>query len=244
MREWITGRNPVFETMLARRRHFFQVQVAKGVQEKGRLLDIIGMAQAMHIPVNRIPRQEIETLGGNPQGVALETSPYPYSDLGEILGVAAKRGELPFLLILDVIQDPQNLGTLLRSAETMGIHGVLLPLRQAAGVTASVVHASAGASEHLRIAQTNLAQAIETLKKADVWVIGLEGSSEAVPIEQMRLDGALALVVGSEGEGLRELTRKSCDALVSLPMRGKIGSLNAAAAGTIALYLAARARQK
>jgi 23S rRNA (guanosine2251-2'-O)-methyltransferase len=134
------------------------------------------------------------------------------------------------------------LGTLLRTAEIVGVHGVLLPLRHTVTVTPAVVHASSGASEHLLIAQSNLSQALETLKREDVWVVGLEGSSQALLPDQVRLDGPLALVVGSEGEGMRSLVRASCDLLMRLPMRGQIESLNAAVAGSVALYLAWQAR--
>jgi 23S rRNA (guanosine2251-2'-O)-methyltransferase len=131
---------------------------------------------------------------------------------------------------------------LLRSGEIVGIHGVLLPFRHAAGVTPAVANASSGASEHLLIAQANLAQAIEQLKEAGVWVVGLEGSPDAQPIETVNLAGPLALVVGGEGEGMRQLVAKSCDLRVRLPMQGKIDSYNAAVAGSIALYLAWQSR--
>jgi 23S rRNA (guanosine2251-2'-O)-methyltransferase len=141
-----------------------------------------------------------------------------------------------------MIQNPQNLGTLLRTAEAVGVHGVLMPLARAVGVTPAVVTASAGASEHLLVASINLAQALETLKEEGAWVIGLEGGREAVPVEKVNLKGPLVLVVGSEGEGMRLLTRKSCDVLLKLPMRGQIESLNAAVAGSIVLYMAQMAR--
>ena len=244
MKEWILGRNPVYEVLRARRRQPFRLLVAQGAEEKGRLAQIIQLAAAHKLPVERAPRPRLEAMGENSQGVALETSGYPYSDLTEILFLAETRQEALFVLILDVIQDPQNLGTLLRTAEAAGVHGVLLPLRRAAGVTPAVAHASSGACEHLLVAQANLHQAIETLKKAGAWVIGLEGSPEAQPIEKTRLEGPLALVVGSEGEGMRLLVRSSCDLLVRLPMLGQIESLNAAVAGSIVLYSALQARQK
>ena len=146
-------------------------------------------------------------------------------------------------MLLDVIQNPQNLGTLLRTAEAVGVHGVILPLRRSAEVTPAVVSASAGASEHMLVVQANLAQAMDELKEAGAWIIGLEGSEQAKPVEQVRLDGPLALVVGSEGEGMRDLVRKKCDDLISLPMRGRIELLNAAVAGSVVLYLALQARR-
>lgn len=242
MKEWIYSRNAVYECLRARRRHFFRLRVAQGAQEKGRLSEILQLAAARKIPLERTPRQQLDSLSENHQGVALETSAYPSSSLPEILEFAAQQGEAPFILLLDTLQDPQNLGTLLRTAEAVGVHGVLLPFRHTAVVTPAVVNASSGASEHLRVAQLNLAQAIEQLKQAGLWVIGLEGGPEAQPPERLRLDGPLALVVGSEGEGMRRLVRQSCDALLALPMRGQVESLNAAVAGSVALYLALHAR--
>jgi len=242
MKEWVYGRNAVYETLRARRRQPFRLRLAQGIEEKGRLAEIIRLAQERRLPVERVPRASLEQLSSGHQGVALEVSPYIYSDLPRILKIAMKSEEAPFVLLLDALQDPQNLGALLRTAEAVGVHGVLLPLRQTATVTPAVVNASAGACEHLRVAQMNLAQAITTLKEAGVWVIGLDAGPGAQPPEKVRLDGPLALVVGSEGSGMRELVRRSCDVLLRLPMRGQVASLNAAAAGSIALYLALQAR--
>jgi 23S rRNA (guanosine2251-2'-O)-methyltransferase len=245
MKEWITGRNPVFETLRARRRNFFRLQVASGVEEKGRLEEILRLAGLHKIPVTRVQRQVLDTLSDSHQGVALEVSEYPYANMADILDCAEQRQEPPFILILDLLQNPQNLGTLMRTAEAVGVHGILIPLRRAAGVTPAVVQASSGASELLLVAQVNIAQAIDTLKQdAGVWVMGLEGSPEAQPYDTARLDGPLALVVGSEGEGMRDLVRRSCDLLLSLPMRGNIESLNAAVAGSIVLYKALSDRER
>lgn len=244
MKEWIIGRNPIYEVIRARRRQPIRLLVAAGVEEKGRLLEILQLAVARKLPVIRVSRQQLDPLGEGHQGMALEVGGYPYAALQDILALARKRAEPLFVLMLDMIQNPQNLGTLLRSAEAVGVHGVVIPLARAAEVTPAVVHASAGASEHLLIAQANLAQALATFKEeADAWAIGLEGGPEAQPIAQVRLDGALALVVGNEGEGMRSLVRKSCDALVRLPMLGQIESLNAAVAGSIVLYRALEARR-
>ncbi len=242
MREWITGRNPVWEVLHARRRHPFRLRIAQGAEEKGRLAEIIQVCSANSLPIERVPRSTLDSLSSGHQGVALEASGYPYSTLLDILDQAAQRQEPHFLLILDALQDPQNLGTLLRTAEAVGVHGVLLPLRRTATVTPAVVNASSGASEHLHVAQTNLAQAITTLKSENIWVIGLDIGPQALAPDQVHLDGSLALVVGSEGSGLRQLTLKSCDLLLRLPMRGQIASLNAAVAGSITLYLAWQAR--
>ena len=238
MREWISGRNPVYEVLRAGRRHPFRLRLAQGVEQQGRVGEILKMAQTKKAALERVPRSALDSLSSNHQGVALEASGYPYSGLPDMLDHAASRAEPLFVLILDTLQDPQNLGTLLRTAEACGVHGVLLPLRQTATVTPAVVHASSGASEHLLIAQANLAQAIARLKEAGAWVVGLESGPQGQPLEQVRLDGPLALVVGSEGEGMRPLVRSSCDLLLRLPMGGQIGSLNAAVAGSIALFLA------
>jgi 23S rRNA (guanosine2251-2'-O)-methyltransferase len=242
MREWISGRNPVYEVLRAGRRHAFHLQIVQGAQEKGRLEEILRICRQRNLPVEHVPRGQLDASSPNNQGVALEVSGYPYSDLSDMLALAEERGEPPLLLVLDTMQDPQNLGTLLRTAEVVGVHGVLLPLRHTVTVTPAVVHASSGASEHLLIAQANLAQALETLKQENVWVVGLEGSPQAQTPDQVRLDGPLALVVGSEGEGMRALVRSSCDLLLCLPMRGQIESLNAAVAGSVALYLVWQAR--
>ncbi len=190
MREWIYGRNPVYETLLARRRHLFRLLVAEGAQEKGRLAEIQRLCQEQKLPVERVSRQRLQSLDENHQGVALEASGYPYSNLEDILLLAESRAEPLFVLILDALQDPQNLGTLLRTAEVVGVHGVLLPLRHTVTVTPAVVSASSGASEHLLVAQMNLAQAIGELKEAGAWVVGLEGSQTAERVDQVRLDGA------------------------------------------------------
>lgn len=243
MKEWIAGRNPVYEVLRARRRDVFRLLVAAGVEEKGRLAEIIRMAQQRRLTVERVPRQRLDAFDENHQGVALEASGYPYAALPDILDQAATRDEPLFVLALDMLQNPQNLGTVLRSAEAVGIHGVLMPLRRAAGVTPAVVHASSGASEHLLVAQANLAMTLDTLKQAGAWVIGLAGEEDAQPAHQVRLDGPLVLVVGNEGEGMRSLVRQHCDVLLKLPMRGQIESLNAAVAGSVVLYMALAARQ-
>ena len=242
MREWIYGRNPAYEVLLAGRRHSFRLRIAQGVQEKGRLADILQLCANRNIPVERVPRSHLDSITTGHQGVVIEVNGYPYIALPDILEIAAQKDEPPFILILDTLQDPQNLGTLLRTAEIVGIHGVVIPLRRTATVTPSVVSASSGASEHLLIAQANLSQTIATLKENDVWVIGLESSPEASLPGQMNLGGGLALVVGSEGTGMRPLVRASCDLLLRLPMRGRVDSLNAAVAGSIALYMMWQAR--
>lgn len=242
MKEWITGRNPVYEALRAKRRQAFRLLVAKGIKPEGQLPQILQIAQARRLPIEEVPRAQLDALANHHQGVALEASSYPYAALEDLLINSQRQPEPPFFLLLDALQDPQNLGSLLRTAEAMGVHGVVLPSRQAAQITPAVVHASSGASEHLLIAQYNLAQAIERMKQLDIWIYGLDQApSSKTPVE-LRFDVGLALVVGNEGTGMRQLVRQSCDELLRLPMVGKIESLNAAVAGSIALYLARQAR--
>jgi len=165
-------------------------------------------------------------------------------DIADILENAKDKNEPLFVLLLDTLQDPQNFGTLLRTAEAVGVHGIILPLARTVEVTPAVVNASSGASEHLLVAQSNLVQAIETLKEAGAWVVGLDEDARSQTPDKVRLDGGLAIVVGSEGEGIRPLVRQKCDFLLRLPMRGQIESLNAAVAGSIVLYLASLTRNK
>lgn len=240
MKEFIYSRNAVYETLRAGRRQVFQLLLAEGAQEKGRLTEIAGLAQQRKIPTQKVPRPRLDKIHANHQGVALEVSGYPYADLTDSLELAGQRKEQPFLLLLDSLNDPQNFGTLLRTAEAVGVHGVVIPLARTVEVTPAVVNASSGASEHLLIAPGNLSQVIDQLKREDVWIAGLDQDGDAVSGTgaDRRLRGALGLVVGSEGEGMRPLVRSKCDFLLKLPMRGQVESLNAAVAGSVALYLA------
>lgn len=242
MREWITGRNPVMEVLEAERRQVFRILLATGVEEKGRIADLLHVAKNRKIPVERIARDRLDRLGENPQGVALEVGEYPYVDLADIVDRASTVGEELFVLVLDLIQNPQNLGTLLRTAEAAGVHGVVIPQHRAAGVTPAVVTASAGASEHMLVTQGNITRILDQLKQAGAWVVGLAGDETSSGQGEISLSGPLAIVVGNEGEGIRPLVRQSCDFLLSLPMRGKIESLNAAVAGSIVLYQVLTAR--
>ncbi|MGQ9585291.1 MAG: 23S rRNA (guanosine(2251)-2'-O)-methyltransferase RlmB [Anaerolineae bacterium] len=239
MHEYLYGRNAVREALLAGRRQCFALHHLPGHE-------LALLARERGIPCHAADRARLGQLAGDRhhQGAVLETSPYPYAELEDVLAAAQAAGELPFLLLLDLLQDPQNLGTLLRTAEAVGVHGVVLPERCAAGVTPAVVNASSGATEWLRIAQvTNLARTMGTLAERGIWLVGLESVPEAALLDQVDWPKAVALVVGSEGEGLRRLTRARCDLLVRIPMRGRITSLNAAVAGSIALYAAWRGRK-
>ncbi len=240
MKEFIYSRNAVYETLRAKRRQVFSLLLAENIQDTGRLGEIVNLAQQHKCKIEQASRPRLDKIHPNHQGVVLEASGYPYRSLDEMLGLAHERGEAPFILLLDTLNDPQNFGTLIRTAEAVGVHGIIIPLARTVEVTPAVVNASSGASEHLLIGQMNLAQAIEILKENDVWIAGLDQAGEIVKKTggKSPLRGALGLVVGSEGEGMRPLVRKSCDFILKLPMQGKIESLNAAVAGSVALYLA------
>ena len=241
MRELVYGRNPVYECLRAGRRDVFKLLVAQGAQEKGTLAQTLKLAGDKRIAVQRVPRAQLDRISDGHQGVAAEVSGYPYLALDEFLTV----GQSPLLLVLDCIQDPQNLGTLLRTAEAVGVGGVVIAQNRAASITPAVVNASSGATEHLRIARvTNITRALEELKGRGVWVVGLEDESDAQDYATADLRGPLAIVVGSEGEGIRRLVHETCDFVVKLPMLGKVTSLNAAVAGSIVLYETLRQRRQ
>lgn len=241
MKEFIYSRNAVYETLRAKRRQVFRLEIAQGVQEKGRILEILQMARERKIPILQAPRAGMDKIHPAHQGVILEASGYPYRNLSDVLDLARKRGEPPFLLLLDTLNDPQNFGALLRTAEAVGVHGVILPLARTVAVTPAVVNASSGASEHLLIVQANLAQVMDELKEQNVWFAGLDEDGDPISVgatHESPLQGATGIVVGSEGEGIRPLVKSKCDFLVRLPMQGQVESLNAAVAGSVALYLA------
>jgi 23S rRNA (guanosine2251-2'-O)-methyltransferase len=247
MREILYGRQPVREVLRAQRRQVFRLLQAKGQKPAGIVSEILSLARRQGVAVQAVTREELDRLGGevNHQGLAAEVSGYPYAGLEDLLDVAGQAGDSPFLLLLDHVQDPQNLGSLLRSAEAAGVHGVVIPRRRAATVTPAAVRASAGAAEHVRVALvTNLVRAMESLKEEGVWLAGLEGLPDAQPYFEADLSGPLGLVVGSEGQGLARLVRETCDYLIKLPMQGQVGSLNAGVAGAIALYEARRQRDQ
>jgi 23S rRNA (guanosine2251-2'-O)-methyltransferase len=240
--EWLYGRHAVLEVLRAGRRNVRRIYLGTGVRRAGSAADILELAQQLGCPVGEAAPGTFERLGPvNHQGVAAETGPYPYVDLDRILPSQADSDAL--YLVLDHLQDVQNLGTLLRTAEAMAVTGVLLPDRRAASITPAAVNASAGAVEHLAIASVgNLPQTLEALKRASVWVVGLHTSADAVPLGRASLGGPLALVIGAEGAGLSRLVREHCDWLLSIPMYGRVASLNASVAGSIALVAARQAR--
>lgn len=241
----IYSRHGVRECLRAKRRSFQKLWLAEGVDDAPVLREIQQLAQSARVPIASAKRDTLNAVTQHHQGVLLDAGAYPYADLDMILARADERGEPPFVLVLDAIQDTQNFGALIRTAEAVGVHGVVIPERRSAGVTPAVVNASSGASEHMLIAPVvNLTRAIEALKQRDIWVSALDGGPGAQPLFKADLKGRLAIVVGSEGEGVHRLVRETCDFVLSLPMLGRIESLNAAMAGSVALYEALRQRQK
>jgi 23S rRNA (guanosine2251-2'-O)-methyltransferase len=245
MPDYIWGRNPVLETLRSGRR-VRRILLAEGLRGAPTLTAILAEAERRAIPVETLPRSRLDQLsnGAVHQGCIAIVESRHYASVEEILACAARKQEDPFLLILDALQDVINLGSLLRTAEAVGVHGVIIPEHRAAEITPAVVKTSAGATEHLLIAQeTNLTRCIELLKRRQIWVVGLAAEARQLYTE-VDLTGPLAVVVGSEGKGLSRLVREHCDLLVSIPMRGRIHSLNAAVAGSIVLYEALRQQSR
>ena len=245
MRETLYGRHAVCESLRAARRHAYRLVMAEGIGQTSITEAIMSLAHTHHVRINTVRRNELTQIAGTDQhqGVALETSQYPYTSVDDMLDLAQAREEQPLLLLLDLIQDVHNVGSLIRTAEAVGVHGVIVQGRRAAGITPAAVNTSSGAAEHLLIAQvTNVAQEIERLKRAEIWIAGLEDVSGAQLYTEVSLTVPLGIVVGSESDGLRRLVRDRCDWLMRLPMRGRINSLNATVAGSIALYEVLRQR--
>jgi 23S rRNA (guanosine2251-2'-O)-methyltransferase len=243
MPEYVWGRNPVLETLQSRRR-VKRILLAEGQREGPAVTSIMQQAERRNIPLEIVPRARLDQLsrGAVHQGCMALVEERRYASMDDILALASSKNETPFLLILDAIQDVNNLGSLLRTAEAAGVHGVIIPEHRAAEINATAVKTSAGATEHLLIArETNLSRAIDYVKKLQIWVVGLAGEAKTL-YTQADLTGPLALIVGNEGKGISKLIREHCDLLIKLPMYGSINSLNAAVAGSIALYEALRQR--
>lgn len=248
MPEFLYGHWPLMEALRANRRKLEQLLVLERQdkqEEKGLASEILAVAKERGVPVQRVPKRILDDLteGANHQGMALRVSPYPYVEIDDMLALAAERNEKPFILVLDLLKDPQNVGALIRVSDAVGVHGIVMQDRRGVSVTSAVSAASSGAVEHLKVAQvTNLVTAMKRLKDENIWLVGLDVGQNIAPLDKTDLNMALGLVLGSEGEGLRRLVRDTCDLLVTLPMRGKVGSLNVATAGSVALYAAWQAR--
>lgn len=240
----IYGINPVMEALKSGRDTLEKVFVARGRADRT-VQAIIDTARARGVSIERRSPGELEGLSQTPrhQGVvAIIAGQFRYSDIHDAIEAWKASGQHAFFLILDSVQDPQNLGSLIRTAHAAGVHGVIIPKDRAAEVTPAVVKASAGATEHTLIArEVNISRAIETLKEQGVWVAAIEAGCEE-ELYSTDLSHDIAVVIGSEGHGIRRLVRESCDYCLSIPMAGKVNSLNAAQAGAVAMFEIRRQR--
>lgn len=237
----IAGRNPVMEAIKADRA-IESVLIAKG-ELSGSVRVIIAQAKERKIPVKEVDSRKLDAMcgGASHQGIAAIAAAKAYSTVEDMFKLAEQKGEQPFLIILDGIEDPHNLGAIIRTAECAGAHGVIVPMRRAAGLTYIVGKASAGAYEYMPVARvTNLAQLIDELKEKGLWIYGADMNGQSYC--SGNLTGAAALVIGSEGRGLSRLIRQKCDVVLSLPMCGKITSLNASVAAGVLMYEFTRQR--
>lgn len=247
----IYGRRPVIEVLRSIRsgeRTAEQILISGRNEDAAHdraLKDIIHLARALGIPLKKVPEERLNTLagGGRHQGVVVLVREGPkYADVDEILEVAKERGEPPFLVVLNQVQDPRNLGAILRTAEVAGVHGVIIPKHRAVGLTDTVAKTAAGAEEHLKVARvTNIAQTLRRLKEAGMWVFGTEAGAGCT-LWEADLTTPLVLVFGNEEKGLSDVVRKECDFVISIPVRGKVESLNVSVAAGIVIYEVIRQR--
>ena len=242
--EWVAGRNSVVEALRAGI-PVTGVYVAEGVQRDGRLREVFSLAADRGVSLLEVTNGELDrmTAGAVHQGLAARIPAYEYAHPDDLLGFAAERGEPPLVVALDSVTDPRNLGAVIRSASGFGAHGVLVPERRAAGMTAAAWKTSAGAAARVPVAQTvNLVRQLKAYQEAGLMVVGLAADGEVSLPDLDLADGPLVVVVGSEGKGLSRLVSETCDQLVSVPMAGRLESLNAGVAAGVALYAIARAR--
>ena len=233
--EFIGGKNPVMEALKAGR-EINKVWIAEGSQ-KGQMQQVIHLAKEAGVLVQFVPKKKVDQLlEGQHQGVVASVAAYQYAEVDDMLALAKSRQEDPFILILDELEDPHNLGSIMRTADAIGVHGIIIPKRRAVGLTATVAKASTGAIEHVPVARvTNLARTIEDLKEQGLWIAGTDAKGSE---DYRRFDGTmpLGLVIGSEGKGMGRLIREKCDFLLHLPMVGHVTSLNASVAASILMY--------
>lgn len=237
----LSGIHPVREALSAGGRRLLRILV---LHRDRKVADIIRLARSVHVPVQVVPKQTLDRLvpGGRHQGVVGQIVPKSYVEPGEILAYARERREPPLVLILDNVQDPQNLGAVLRTAEAAGVHGVYLPERRTVGLTAAVARASAGALEYLRVARiTNLSRLIESLQREGFWIYALDPDGNRA-YHEVDLRGSVGLILGGEGKGIRQGVLEKCDERIRIPMHGHIASLNVSASAAIAVFEAIRQR--
>ena len=211
----------------------------------GRVEPILALAAQNHIPIKRVSTAQLDTIARNRfhQGIGATVSPYPLVEIDDILNNLSSHQDPPFLLLLDSIMDPQNLGALIRTALCAGVGGIIIPKNRAASPSPAVSKASAGALEHMRVAKvTNLVNTIDLLKAAGIWIFGMDGAAEK-SIYRAALTGPIGIIIGGEEKGIRPLVKQQCDEMLSIPQTGLVGSLNASAAGAILMYEAFRQRK-
>lgn len=239
--EYIIGRNPVLEALRSER-DINKIWISEGSQ-KGSMLPLIGLAKEKKVFVQIVPKKKIDQMvEGIHQGVIAQVAAYDYVELDDLFAKAAERDEAPFFMILDEIEDPHNLGSIMRTADAVGAHGIIIPKRRAVGLTATVAKASTGAIEYIPVARvTNLSRAVEELKERGVWIVGTDAKGSD---DYRNMDGKMpiGLVIGSEGKGMARLMKEKCDFLISLPMAGKVTSLNASVAASLLMYEVYRKR--
>ncbi len=237
----LSGRNPIREAIKSGR-DIEKLLVARG-DLSGTAKEIIAMARDRHIPIQTVDRSRLDEITKNHQGMLAFASAYRYYDVEDMLAEAREKGEAPFLIVLDGVTDPQNLGAIIRTAACVGAHGVIVPERRAVGLTPSAVKASAGAIETVKVARvTNLTRTLEMLKAQGVWLYAADMDGE--DYRKVDFSGPMALIVGAEGEGVSRLVLEACDYRVSLPMRGGVGSLNASVAAGVLMYAALDGRRQ
>ena len=238
----VEGRNAVLE-LLESGKDINKIFIEKG-DKQGSINKIIAIAKERKIVITEIDKSKFNSMSQteNPQGVIAVIPPFDYCDIYDILSLAKEREEAPFILILDGIEDPHNLGSIIRTSETAGVHGIIIPKRRAASVNSTVTKVSAGAVEHMKIARVNnITDAINILKKENIWICGTDMYTNKYYYDQ-DLTGPLAIVIGSEGYGMSRLVKENCDFLVKIPMNGKITSLNASVSTGIVVYEALKQR--
>lgn len=240
--EYIIGRNTVIEALKSTR-NVYKIWMAEN-SVKGQAQQIAQLAKEKGITIQTVPKKKIDQMAeGNHQGVVAQVAAYEYAEVDDILKAASDKGEAPFILILDEIEDPHNLGSIMRTADATGAHGIIIPKRRAVGLTTTVAKLSTGAIEYIPVARvTNLARTIEELKERGVWIVGTDAKGSD---DYRSMDGKmpLGLVIGSEGKGMGRLIKEKCDFLVNLPMAGRVTSLNASVAAGLLMYEVYRKRQ-
>ncbi|HHT64087.1 MAG: 23S rRNA (guanosine(2251)-2'-O)-methyltransferase RlmB [Bacillota bacterium] len=243
MAQYVAGRNSVFE-VLKSGRPVNKVYLARGNME-GSIREIIAVLKERKIPIQEVEKNYLDKLTRERhQGIVVEVAPYEYVEIEDIMNRARSTGEEPLVLILAELEDPHNFGAILRTAEAVGVHGVIIPKRRSVQLNATVAKVSSGAAEYVPVARVaNLGQAVEKLKDFGLWITGADMHGENI-LWEANLTGPLALVIGGEGRGIPKLLKEKCDFLISIPMKGKISSLNASAAASIFLFEVLRQRSK